>query len=610
MAYKINKTDGSLLVEVIDSNIDQTATDLTLIGKNVSGYGEYMNENFIKLLENFASESQPNNPIAGQLWFDTAENRLKVYDGNGFRIGAGPIVSGAQPTSFVQGDTWIDSVENQLYFYDGQDLQLAGPIYKQTQGISGFTVDSIIDTNNITRTVVKLWVGSVLLGIFSKEVVSFVPLTSIVGYAGEIGPGFNQGTLAGQKYRVTATKADALVNSVGQLKTADNFMKTDENTGTTGTITIQNSLPLILGPTQNNEIRSDSSSLQVISNTSGQNFRLRTKNVSGTKDAITVNATSEYVGIFNATPAYTLDVTGNLRVTGNFLVEGSTTTVNSTNLVIEDHIIELAANSDSSVSDNYADQGGIVLKGTTDHKIIWNAANTSWTSTESIDLASGRDYKINGVTILSSTALGSTVTSAPGITSFGPQTSLTVDNVVINDHRIYTTGAFDLELEPDGAANVSLIGNPRITGLEDPVADQDAVNKRYLNDFVRTRNIAMSMDITGLSDTGIEDVLALIAPEPEYDLGTEIRIHCTSQTVTYPVVTFTSSVYPVTTGDFVKHYVAVDKAAGSENQPVLEDFDANAINLGNATIAVTRINKLFRLETDSTTTKWTFIANF
>ena len=68
--------------------------------------------------------------------------------------------------------------------------------------------------------------------------------------------------------------------------------------------------------------------------------------------------------------------------------------------------------------------------------------------------------------------------------------------------------------------------------------------------------------------------------------------------------------YPVTTGDFVKHYVAVDKAAGSENQPVLEDFDANAINLGNATIAVTRINKLFRLETDSTTTKWTFIANF
>jgi len=50
MTYKINKTDGSLLKEIIDSEIDQSATDLTLIGKNVTGYGEYINENFVKLL--------------------------------------------------------------------------------------------------------------------------------------------------------------------------------------------------------------------------------------------------------------------------------------------------------------------------------------------------------------------------------------------------------------------------------------------------------------------------------------------------------------------------------------------------------------------------------
>lgn len=85
MTYKINKTDGSLITEVIDSAIDQTATDITLIGKNVSGYGEFINENFVKILENFANTSQPNNPLAGQLWFDTSENRLKVYDGLGFK---------------------------------------------------------------------------------------------------------------------------------------------------------------------------------------------------------------------------------------------------------------------------------------------------------------------------------------------------------------------------------------------------------------------------------------------------------------------------------------------------------------------------------------------
>ena len=128
MSYKINRTDGSLLAEIVDSAIDQTATDLTLIGKNVSGYGEIINENFVKLLENFANTSAPNNPIAGQIWFDTAQNRLKVYDGNGFRIGSGPIVTGTPPTNLVQGDIWIDSVENQLHFFDGVDLQLAGPI--------------------------------------------------------------------------------------------------------------------------------------------------------------------------------------------------------------------------------------------------------------------------------------------------------------------------------------------------------------------------------------------------------------------------------------------------------------------------------------------------
>lgn len=122
MTYQINLTNGSLLTEIVDSSIDQIATDITLIGKNVSGYGEYLNENFVKILENFANESAPNNPLVGQIWFDTAENRLKVYDGNGFRIGAGPIVSGTQPSNLSQGDIWIDSVQNQLYFYDGVDL--------------------------------------------------------------------------------------------------------------------------------------------------------------------------------------------------------------------------------------------------------------------------------------------------------------------------------------------------------------------------------------------------------------------------------------------------------------------------------------------------------
>jgi hypothetical protein len=609
MAYKINKTDGSLLVEIIDSNIDQTTTDITIIGKNVSGYGEYINENFIKILENFANDSAPSNPIVGQIWFDTAENRLKVYDGAGFRIGAGPIVSGNQPP-LIQGDTWINSSENQVYVNDGQDTFLVGPIYSRTQGISGPTVETILDTNNIPRTIVKFWVGNTLLGIFSKEVVEFTPLQSIAQFIGNIGPGFNQSTLPGQKFKITATKADSLVDSVGNIFDTDSFMKTETNTGSVGIVTLTNSLPLILGPGGNNEIRSDSNAFQIISNTSNQVFRIRTKNSATTKDAVTINSASEFVGIFNATPAYTLDVGGSMRVSGNLLVEGSTTTINSTNLVIEDHIIELAANADSSVSDNYADQGGIVLRGTTDHKLTWNLANTAWKSTESFDVASGRDYKVNGISVLNSTTLGPTVVSS-SLTSLGNLSQLIVDNIFLNSNRITALNTDgDVEIEVNGTGKIRVIGpNARIAGVVDPVDPQDAATKNYVDETLRSRTLTLSMDITGLSDTDIEDVLAIIAPEPEYDVGAECRIHCTAQVITYPDVTLSSSTFPLTSGEIVKTFITVDKAGGSENQNVLVDFTTANMNLGSATVSVTRTNKLFRLLTDSTVTKWTFIGN-
>jgi hypothetical protein len=126
MAYQINKFDTSLLTTLEDGTLDQT-TDLKLIGKNYAGYGEIQNENFVFLLENFAGANQPPRPIAGQLWFDTTNSKLKFYDGTKFKTTGGAEVSTAAPVGLVTGDFWWDSDDQQLYAYNGADYTLVGP---------------------------------------------------------------------------------------------------------------------------------------------------------------------------------------------------------------------------------------------------------------------------------------------------------------------------------------------------------------------------------------------------------------------------------------------------------------------------------------------------
>ncbi len=358
MSYKINRTNGSLLTEIVDSAIDQTATDLTLIGKNVAGYGEIINENFVKLLENFANTSAPNNPIAGQIWFDTAQNRLKVYDGNGFRIGSGPIVTGIPPTNLVQGDIWINSAENQLHFFDGVDLQLAGPIYKDSQGLSGFTVESIYDSNNALRTLVYLWVGATLLGIFSKYTFELQPRETIPGFAGTIKPGFNASTLTGMKFNVRSSSSDALADLSGNLFTPEDFMRSSAEIGevnptTTSvrTLVLQNSKPLILGPSQNYEITASAASFKIDCLNSGQDYNIRIKNGFGQKDAITIRSINERVGIFTDAPQYTLDVAGTIRAQYQFILPSYTTAARDAKTSVNGEVIY---NSDSDTVQAYA----------------------------------------------------------------------------------------------------------------------------------------------------------------------------------------------------------------------------------------------------------------
>lgn len=196
MSYILNKTDGTILTEILDGEIDQDTTNLTLIGRTYKGFGEYINENYIKLLENFSNTAPPSSPIRGQLWFDTSVNIIKVYDGFQFKPIGSPFVDNQRP-DLNQGDFWFNSSENKLYFYDGFELTLVGPTYTLRQGKTGFEALSILDEGENSRVVIGLYISNQLIAVVSN--IEFTPrseeiitgLVTTTNPTGKIFVGFN-----------------------------------------------------------------------------------------------------------------------------------------------------------------------------------------------------------------------------------------------------------------------------------------------------------------------------------------------------------------------------------------------------------------------------------
>ena len=329
MSYTILKSNGDILTQIVDGTVDNT-TDLTLIGKNAASYGTYYNENLVYLLENFANTGAPANPIIGQLWYDTSTGRLKVYDGNLFRVSGGAIVSNTIPAQLATGDLWIDSKNQQIYFNDGIANILAGPVYTQSQGLSGFQTGSITDIYNVDHTVLYLYLKKTLIGIYSLE--TFTPRVAISGFTGDITIGFNGTNLAGFTFDVQSTSATILIAADGTSKTAENFLNTGDvskKMTTANQLIISNPVPLVLGPAQNSEIAVDSSKFNLSAKILGQNFGIYVNPTGTITPAVYINSASQQVGIFTATPQATLDINGNATVRGNLTLTGTSVIINT-----------------------------------------------------------------------------------------------------------------------------------------------------------------------------------------------------------------------------------------------------------------------------------------
>jgi hypothetical protein len=528
MAYQINKTDGTIVATVADGQVDSLSTDLTLIGKNYSGFGEALNENFIKLLENFSSTTAPEQPVRGQIWFDTSENKLKVYNGSDFIPVSSATISNTQPSTLSIGDLWFDDVGAQLYFYDGTSPILIGPAYSTTQGISGLKVESILDTLNQTRVITYLYNNGILLGIFAKD--TFTPKSEIIGFNGSIQPGFNAGTLAGIKFNVTCTNSEQLGGAV-----ATTYVRRDTSNNIDGQLRITTDLGVVIGSAGQANLYVTGGDIYVSNAATDKNLILNVRKGITQEDAVIIDAANRTVDFYSGFTDSVVTTGGDLVVTGNLTVEGTTTTVNTANVTVEDKNITLA--NVAVASDATADGGGITIKGSTDKTIAYSQASNWLAISETINLASGKALYINGTKVIDGNSLGSAITSIPGVTAFGTQNVVNVGpgappvtQMRLENHRISTVSSnFDIELEPDGTGNVALIGTPKITGLADPTSAQDAATKEYVDDTIESRAIIFSMDLSdGKSNTYIiSNVLNNMAPVAEFRPGTYARILCT-----------------------------------------------------------------------------------
>jgi hypothetical protein len=325
MAYVINLTDGTTFATISDGTVN-TSSSMTLVGKNYAGYGEFLDENFIHLLENGSNTTAPAAPLTGQLWWDKSTNLLKVYNGTIFKTISAATSSSTTPASNVQGDLWYDTVNQQLKVYTGAAFIVVGPAFSSSQGTTGAIPETINDSTASPHFITSLYVNDVRVAIVSKDA-QFTPAAPTNTTFPNIFAGI---TLASSGLGASAVFAGSATNAqlLDSLDSSD-FMRATANTQTSGTLRVTNNTGLFVGAANVFNVNTTSTDANVKSDISGGNLTIQA-NVGGTtfNVAQALGASGTFAVSNAATVGTTLTVTGNssggnLTTAGNVVATGN-----------------------------------------------------------------------------------------------------------------------------------------------------------------------------------------------------------------------------------------------------------------------------------------------
>ena len=341
MPYIVNFTDSNNKTPItVYDNTSSTDTSLVFPGRNVTGYGQIIAENFLHLLENFASATAPVNPTEGQLWYDSENGILMIWDNTNWKSASNIQKSASAPsveTSKV-GELWVDTTNQQLRIYSGTRWILVGPSESSIDGLRyGPAIEQIADSDNTTRSILTFYIADIPVVIFSKD--SFTPKNTISGYAViRAGMNINVPVSAPEiaqfvggllpKYYGTAQSADAL--NIGTTQVASSkFLRTDTVNTTEYGLNIRNNSGVTVAIDGTFTVSTSSTAAKIYNSAAGSSLDLQV-NRNGVASTI-LRILDNKVGINKSSPAEALDVDGNILTNGALIISNTTESTNFSN---------------------------------------------------------------------------------------------------------------------------------------------------------------------------------------------------------------------------------------------------------------------------------------
>jgi hypothetical protein len=425
MPYIITTTAGATLTTVADDVVNTTSTSLSLIGKNYAGYGIFLNENFISLLENFNNSTPPAAPLTGQIWYDNFASLLKFYTGAAWKPISTSTASAVPPSNPIVGDLWWNTLTSQLNVRGPSNWVIIGPAFSSVAGTSGAIIETILDSVLLGHVVVSFYISNTVIAILSKDS-PFIPQVAIPGFP-TINPGLNlisSAVLPSSQFWGNSVSAGS-VSGVSLT----NFLRSDQaSSNGTNTLTVgklQASTHLLIDPTP--------ADVQIYSNSPG---------------------TSKDIGIYvnrGGTPTLTQR---SIATTGGTQFYANLTTVNVN--PTSDNVSVIG-----SGTTRYANVHSVSFTGTNLFGTIRTAAQPNITSVGTLT-----SLAVTGA--VSASSLTGTIQTAaqPNITSVGTLGSLTVTGNVSSANLVSSFGLWGTvrTASQPNITSVGTLGSLAVTG--------------------------------------------------------------------------------------------------------------------------------------------------